>query len=200
MARWLQAFSTRACLQVFNNCHSARRLLHGEKLLGIISTKGKMSKRFKCNVYTKCYCFLKFRSAAAQNLCDSLHPKVHPTHTAMQSKFPTSEPHFSSLQEWCQQCWELEKSVSSSVPPYPARGTFLPAVLSTDHGPVGSCPICLHHLHHCSDLLSCFLPSLLGFTSSHPITVPSSSVLHINPPVPAMSYVTYTAFLLPSSH
>lgn len=92
MARWLQALSTRACLQVFNNCHSARRLLHGEKLLGIISTKGKMSKRFKCNIYTKCYCFLKFRSGAAQNLCDSLYPEVHPTHTAMQNRFPTQSP------------------------------------------------------------------------------------------------------------
>lgn len=145
-----------------------------------------MSKRFKCNIYTKYYCFLKFLSAAAQNLCESLHLKVHPAHTAMQSKFP-AQCQFSSLQEWCQQLWELE---SYSMPGHPARGTFLPAVLSTGHVPVGSCPVCLHHLHHCSGRLSCCLPFLLGFASSHPVTVPSSPVLHIDPPVPAMNYVT----------
>lgn len=152
-------------------------MLHGEKLLGIISTKGKMSKRFKCNIYTKYYCFLKFLSAAAQNLCESLHLEVHPAHTAMQSKFP-AQCQFSSLQEWCQQLWELE---SSSMPRHPARGTFLPAVLSTGHAPVGSCPICLHHLHHCSGVspvasLSCLVlppatPSLcqaLQFCTSIP--------------------------------
>lgn len=101
-----------------------------------------------------------------------------------------SESHFSSLWEWCQQCCELERPVSSSVPWHPARGTFLPALLSMDHGPVGSCPIFLHNLHHCSGLLSCYLPALLGFAWSHPVTVPSFPVLHINAPVPAMSYVT----------
>lgn len=112
----------------------------------------------------------------------------HPHSYAKQ--VPHSEALFSSLQEWCQQHWELERRASSSLPQHPAHGTFLPAMLSTDHGPVGSCPICLHHLHHCSSHLSCCLPSLLGFASSHLVTVPSSPVQHIPPPVPAMSYVT----------
>lgn len=103
---------------------------------------------------------------------------------------PHSESPFSSLLEWCQQCWELERPVSSSMPRHPAHGTSLPAMLSTDHGPVGSCSICLHNLHRCSGLLSCCLPSLLGFASSHPVAVPSFPVLPINPPVPAINYVT----------
>lgn len=67
-------------------------MLHGEKLLGIISTKGKMSRRFKCNVYTKCYCFLKFRSAAAQNLCDSCTPRFIPPTQLCEASSPLRVP------------------------------------------------------------------------------------------------------------
>lgn len=93
-----------------------------------------------------------------------------------------SESHFSSLREWCQQCCELERPVSSSVPWHPARGTFLPALLSMDHGPVGSCPICLHHLHHCSGLLSYYLPALLGFCLQPPCRCAKLSCSAHQPP------------------
>lgn len=91
-----------------------------------------MSEIFKCNIYTKCCCFLKFLSAAAQNFCESPAPRAHPTDTAVQNESPTHSP-------VPLRCWERQSHRSSLVPQDPARATFLQDGLSTAHGTLGSC-------------------------------------------------------------
>jgi len=104
-----------------------------------------MSKRFKCNIYTKCYCFLKFLSAGAQNLPG---PRGSSHLHSYAEQVPLPEPPVSSPRGWCLQRWELQSRRSSSVSRDPACGTFLQNGSSAADDPAGSCSGCLHHLPH----------------------------------------------------
>lgn len=155
-----------------------------------------MSKRFKYNIYTKCYCILRFLSAAAQNLCESPTAPPPPppwcsTHlhsSAEQVLHP--EPHFSSLRGWCPQRWELETHTSSSVLRHPARGKVIHSSCARRKMLRLSASLTSHR---CSARLAYYLTFLLGFACSHPVAVPSSPDLHVGPPVPAMSYVAHSS-------